>query len=56
MADLITVHRDDEELLLNRDQIIFAVRGDATSTVITLRDNKTLVIKETLTVLRSKTS
>jgi len=56
MADLIVVHVDPEgeEYLLNRDHVLYARRIDAQSTGVTLRDGHTLLIQETLQVLRDR--
>ena len=57
MAYLIIVHQDsdNEEILLNRDHIIHARRVDPSTTQVVLRDDQSLLIKETLSALRSKT-
>jgi len=56
MPDLIIVHRDsdNEEVLLNRDHIIFADRVDPSTTRITMTSDKAILVKETLAILRGK--
>lgn len=56
MADLIIVHEagGTEEILLNREHVIYARRPDSDTTVLTLRDGKVLMITANLAILRNK--
>jgi hypothetical protein len=48
MADLTILHHasDNHEILLNRDQILYAEQADQTTTTVFLPDNKFVHVKD----------